>query len=92
MDEIIVCPHCGGTNTSKTKTGVVFRDKDPKNTTLQKIDAMKCIDCLRKYKESGDTGKLLKYGIFNVENIDIRTGSDPRSRWANTHESEYEEE
>ena len=87
MDEVIECPHCGGTNTSKTKTGVVFRDKDPEKTTLQKINAMKCKDCLRKYNESGETEKLLKYGIFNVENIDIRTGST-RSRWANSHEEE----
>lgn len=64
-----ICPHCGGTNTSPTKTGVAFLEDGIR--TFQKMIGMKCKDCLLKYKELGDTSRMLKYGIFDIRGVDI---------------------
>ena len=64
-----VCPHCGGTNTSPTKTGVAFIEDGVR--TFQKMIGMKCKDCLLKYKELGDVDSMLKYGIFDIKGVDI---------------------
>ena len=75
MEKTIVCPHCGNTNTKKTKMRIVFMEdeRNPKRTR-QDITGMKCLDCMELYRN--DIVNLLEYGVFEIEDINIEIAEE----------------